>query len=181
MNYKNILLVSSEFPPLPGGIGNHAFNLAKHLQRNGFNISVTSDYRLTPATEEDSFDQQNDFSTFRFKRYKFIWKTYLRRVALIRRLSLANDLVIATGKFSLWVVAFFVSKKKRKIAIIHGSEVNFSNPLLRKITDMSLKKFSQIIAVSNNTKNIVSYLGLNNIEVIPNGFDSEKFDLITSI
>ena len=31
---KNILIFSSEFPPGPGGIGNHAFNLAKGLSKS---------------------------------------------------------------------------------------------------------------------------------------------------
>ena len=41
-----ILIVSSEFPPGPGGIGDHAFNLAEQLTFNGFEITVLSELRV---------------------------------------------------------------------------------------------------------------------------------------
>lgn len=40
---KKILLIASEFPPEPGGIGNHAFHLASSLQKRGFKIQVITD------------------------------------------------------------------------------------------------------------------------------------------
>ena len=45
MSKKNILLVTSEFPPLPGGIGKHAFDLATSLAELGHNICVFTNAR----------------------------------------------------------------------------------------------------------------------------------------
>ncbi|HAI19011.1 MAG TPA: hypothetical protein DCM10_13880 [Xanthomarina gelatinilytica] len=39
---KNILIVTSEFPPQPGGIGTHAYYLALHLVKNGYGVTVIS-------------------------------------------------------------------------------------------------------------------------------------------
>ena len=47
-NHKNILIFSSEFPPGPGGIGNHAFNLAKALSKVSFKVKV-----LTPIRKKN--------------------------------------------------------------------------------------------------------------------------------
>ena len=35
-----ILILTSEFPPGPGGIGNHAFNLAEQFLKNNFDVKV---------------------------------------------------------------------------------------------------------------------------------------------
>ena len=47
-NHKNILIFSSEFPPGPGGIGNHAFNLAKALSKVSFKVKKV----LTPIRKK---------------------------------------------------------------------------------------------------------------------------------
>ena len=41
MNNK-ILFISSEFPPGPGGIGNHASNIANELARKGYQIIINT-------------------------------------------------------------------------------------------------------------------------------------------
>ena len=100
---------------------------------------------------------------------------YINRVLHVFKAIYKNEVIIASGKFSLWIVAlatFFY--KKKYIAVIHGSEVNFKNKYLRKSIDISLKRFDKIIAVSNYTKTLVDYLNLNNIEVISNGFNLPK-------
>jgi glycosyltransferase involved in cell wall biosynthesis len=41
----SILLVSPEFPPMPGGIGRYTYNLKKNLIRMGFSVKVVCDRR----------------------------------------------------------------------------------------------------------------------------------------
>lgn len=171
MNSNKILLITSEFPPQPGGIGNHAFNLADSLKKEGVQITVLTDVRSKNGAAEKEFDDQLNFNVQRIKRRNLIWFSYFDRFFKAMRLITKNDTVIASGKFSLWLVFFlklFYSKKY--IAIIHGSELILSNRSQRKFTYRSLKKFNRIIAVSNYTKNLISDLNLKNIEVIPNGF-----------
>ena len=67
-------------------------------------------------------------------------------------------------------MAGFEGTPKKYIAIIHGSELMLPNSYQRKFSYASLKNFNRIIAVSNYTKNLISDLNLNTIEVIPNGF-----------
>ena len=173
-NSKKILIISSEFPPQPGGIGNHAYNLARQLQLNGFSATVLTDVRSKIGVVEQQFDDKLPFKVVRIKRYKFILYTYLQRILRYRTLATKNKLVLATGKFSLWMVGldpFF--KSCNKYAVIHGSELNLKG-FNKKLTNKALLNFNKIIAVSNYTKSLVAHLKSSNIEVIPNGFNLEN-------
>ena len=172
---NNIVIAASEFPPQPGGIGNHAYNLALYLSKNNFNVHVIADQRSENGDEETVFDQVLPFTVTRIKRNDFRFKMYLKRIIVTFR-SLKNaSHVIATGKFSLWNVALCsLFKKCHTIAVIHGTEVNFKSFIIRKSIDNALKRFDNIIAVSNYTKDLISHLKLQ-VEVIPNGIDLSKW------
>jgi glycosyltransferase involved in cell wall biosynthesis len=60
------------------------------------------------------------------------------------------------------------------VGIIHGSEVQLSNALARRLTDWSLKRLDHIIAVSRFTLQLIEPLNLKGTTVIPNGFDLPK-------
>ncbi|MFK7782429.1 glycosyltransferase family 4 protein [Psychroserpens sp.] len=166
---SNIVIVSSEFPPQPGGIGNHAYNLALHLSKSGHDVRVIADQRSKSGKEELDFDASLPFLVERIKLYDFRVIMYFKRIILtFKYLKLATH-CIATGKFSLWNVAFSSLFFKRKtIAVIHGTEVNFKSALLQKSINISLKRFDVIVAVSNYTKDLVAHLN-RDILVIPNG------------
>jgi len=168
--------VTSEFPPQPGGIGNHAYNLALYLSKNNFNVQVIADQRSKTGDAEMVFDQGLGFKVFRIKRYDFRLKMYIKRIAVTYKSLKQASHVIATGKFSLWIVALcslFI--KCHTLAVIHGTEVNFKSYFIKKSIDRALKRFDAIIAVSNYTKDLISHLNLK-VEVIPNGIDVSQWD-----
>lgn len=170
------LILTSEFPPQPGGIGNHALNLAKGLQANGFEVQLICDTRSKNGEEERRFDKELSFEVVRIPRREVMFFSYLNRIFTAFSNAKKCELVISSGKFSLWLGAFLsVFYKRQFLAIIHGSEIKLSNNLYRKFTDWSLKRFDKIIAVSNYTKSLVSHLKLKNIYVIPNGFEMKQF------
>ena len=171
---KHIVLLTSEFPPLPGGIGNHAYNLSEQLQVNGYNVSVIADQRDS-SENETKFDSELQSKVYRVKLKKSRFLMYLKRVWLCFKLSKSADILICSGKFPLWIGAVLkpiISSKT--MAIIHGTEVNFSNQRLQKSINSSLKCFDKIVAVSNFTKDLVSDLNLKSIKVIPNGYTISK-------
>ena len=174
MNKKRLLIITSEFPPQPGGIGNHAFNLAKHLDKNGYTIELISDNRSDSGEEEKLFDSNLKFKVFRVIKHKLRLWMYIKRLLLLFQRINNSDSVIASGKFSLWSVAFAsVFYKRKYIAVIHGSEVNFTNKVLRTSITYSLKRFSKLIAVSKYTKALVTAIH-HNVVCIPNGIDIEQ-------
>ena len=172
-SFKKILIITSEFPPQPGGIGNHAYNLATQLQLNGCSVTVLTDMRSKAGIEESQFDAKLPFKIVRIKRYSVLLFTYLQRIFKYRSLVTKNTKVLASGKFSLWMVGLdLLLNKKRKYAVIHGSELNLKG-FNKKLTNKALLNFNRIIAVSNYTKSLVAQLKHSSVAVIPNGFNLE--------
>lgn len=175
MHQKHLLIVTSEFPPQPGGIGNHAYNLATQLSLKGYVVSVLTDQRSANGAEEKNFDAAHDLHVHRIKLRRFRGFMYVQRFLKLFSLVTSVDVVIASGKFSMWIVALGSLLSKRKyIAVIHGSEVNFKNKLLKKSIEHALTRFDVIIAVSNFTKSLIHHLNLP-VTVIPNGYDKHKW------
>jgi phosphatidylinositol alpha-1,6-mannosyltransferase len=171
----NILIVTSEFPPQPGGIGNHAYNLALHFSYNGYKVRVIADQRSKSGVEENDFDSSLPFSVNRISLCKLRFIMYVKRILFTLKYSRRATHCIATGKFSLWNVAFsnFFFKSKT-LAIVHGTEVNFKSLIIRNAIDFSLKRFETIVAVSNYTKGLISHLN-REVIVIPNGISTSKW------
>lgn len=175
MNKKSILIVTSEFPPQPGGIGNHAYYLALYLSKNDYTVSVIADQRDVDNTEEQTFDAALPFAVNRISLKRFRIFMYVNRIVKTFQAFKQTDDVIATGKFSLWNVAFCsLFFKRHKMAVIHGTEVNFKSAGLKKAIDLSLKRFDVIVAVSQYTKQLVAHLN-RKVEVIPNGIDLSQW------
>ena len=100
---------------------------------------------------------------------------YFDRIHKFIKYQKKSNIIIASGKFPIWICGFCsIFFKKKYISIIHGSEVNFNNKLKQKIIDYFLKKFDSIIAVSNFTKSIVEKRGIKNVNVIHNGYNIEE-------
>lgn len=172
----SILIISSEFPPGPGGIGNHAFNLAKHLQKfPDISVTVLADSNYTSRNDIQDFDQNHTFAIFRVYRKKPVIFTYLTRIKEAWRLIMSHSQIICSGKFSLWLGGFFslFFKEKQFVAVVHGSELDNQNKMLKKLTDISLRKFDKVVAVSKYTQSFLPP-GLDSV-VIANGIDIAAF------
>lgn len=172
---RKSLIITSEFPPLPGGIGNHAFNLACQMSYNGYQVVVCTDQRSKNIDEDVRFDNSQPFLVKRIKRYKLSLITYFVRLFVCLIQVKKNKTILLSGKFSLWLGAIFklFFSKKRFIAVLHGSELFAGNEFQQNFTRWSLKQFDCLIAVSNFTKEMALQLESSlSIEVINNGFSS---------
>lgn len=145
------LIATSEFPPLPGGIGNHAYNLAKQLNERGFKVSVISNARGNRQQEENYLNERlNGVNVQLIERAGSII-TYFRRLNAIRKASRSlrkEDVIWLSGKF--WVISAQWLKVKpgvQVIAVIHGTEIGFRSELFRK----GLERCHKIISVSSFT------------------------------
>lgn len=179
--YKRILLISSEFPPGPGGIGNHAYNLAKSLRQNEIDVKVLTVSDYVDKTTEENFDRKVNFEIVRFKRFKSRLKTYRKRIKLIFQTLKKEKFthIIFSGRFSLLSSLLLKSYlgKMKFIAIGHGSELVSGNPAEKILIDSALMKMDLIVPVSGYSKSKLSKsLNEKKIIVIPNGFDLDNID-----
>ncbi len=175
---QKILLVSSEFPPGPGGIGHHAWFLAKKLSENDdieLHVIAPDDYTSDEA--RDSFDSAQSFKVFRFERKgKF---TYILRIMQLARLLKQHGYTHfwSSGKFALWMIWIqkFLLPSAQSLCILHGSEVNLYNNILKKFTHQSIYRFQTVVSVSKFTESLMPNWILNthkHLVVIPNGLDN---------
>jgi phosphatidylinositol alpha-1,6-mannosyltransferase len=94
----------------------------------------------------------------------------------IRRVGF--DWVFLTGKFPLWtglVLKAFLRRQKT-LAILHGSEVKPSNPVLRCLMSLSVDACDTVVAVSGFTSSLLpSWIRKRKSPfIIPNGIDLES-------
>jgi glycosyltransferase involved in cell wall biosynthesis len=174
-----ILILSSEFPPNVGGIGNHGYNVALNLSKNGHEILVIADSLTQPKENLRKFEQLQPFQIQWIHRSPFVVLTYLHRIFKAVQHQKNYDVVLCSGKFSLWTGALLHLIKGRKalFAVVHGSELDLKNKWLKKLTTWSLSKMAEIISVSRYTAQFIPQNIQNQkpITIVPNGITSDEF------
>ncbi len=182
---KSILIISSEFPPLPGGIGNHALNLALNLQKNKKKVTVITDQRNEILETDLDFDKKQPFSVKRIKRQKIVFFTYIKRISESFSFVKNNKeaTTICSGKFQLWLGAFLkvMFSNRKFIAVVHGSEISAGGKWSQEITKWSFSKYDSLIAVSEFTKKLILDKKSNlEVTVINNGFLFSEKEILNS-
>jgi hypothetical protein len=81
---KSILIISTEFPPAPGGIGSHAFALANELTKLNWKVIAATEQNYTTQIEIDTFNQSQDFPIYQLQPtpslFSLVRKTFLNVV-----------------------------------------------------------------------------------------------------
>lgn len=168
------LLISAEYPPLPGGIGNHAFHLASTLQQQGIEMFVLTNQRAAYELEND-FDQKSSIQVYRIKRRKLNFVTYLSRIVVLMQLIFRNhfDFIILSGQFSVMMAPWIrlIKPSIRVVSIAHGSEILMGNYIKKKLTSIGFKKSHHVVCVSSYTAKVLeSATGIKRYTIIPNGY-----------
>jgi len=174
---RKLLIITTEYPPGPGGIGQHAHSLSKSLHAEGYAVKVLSPADYATSAEVTLFDQSQPFKVVRYKRRGglFTYFDRLQRTRVAIRDSRFSS-VILTGKFSLWqgIIIKKLYPKIRTVAVLHGSEINLANPFLRWLTHQAIVKADIIIPVSEFTKSLLPEWirrKHHNIHIIFNGIN----------
>ncbi len=173
------LLFSSEFPPGPGGIGQHAYQLARHLTRLGWEIGVVSPQAYAPAIERDEFNRRQPFAVAPLPDRSTGPGWFLARMrdinAAIR--SRRPALLIATGQRALLMTWMFGNLHRLPwVAVGHGSEFLSRSRLNRSMTRRALENAAAVIAVSDYTAGLIrAAADPRRLLVIPNAADGDRF------
>jgi phosphatidyl-myo-inositol dimannoside synthase len=166
-----VLLASSEFPPGPGGIGNHAYNLALSLAERQWDVLVVTNQDYANEDEVESFAEQQPFAVRRLGRTRGQLAMQRERFTALRAAieAFAPDIVIASGLFTVWHCAAIV-RLQPWIAIGHGKEFG-TRGLQKKITAAAYRRASGVVCVSRYTRDRMFAAGIHPAKetVIPNG------------
>lgn len=174
-----MLVVSSELPPGPGGIGAHAEAVATGLLALGWEVAVlgSQDYVDDATRRAHNAGLPVTVSTFPSGGSTVLRP--IRRWRLLRRVLADHrpDVVLATGGRCLWLCALALRRKGPGfVAVVHGTELG-GPTWQRALTRRSLDQARKVVAVSRFTADLATDLGVDaqRIEVIPNGADGDRF------
>ena len=176
VNSMKAMIFASEFPPQPGGIGNHAWNLGCELSRRGVRVLVIADGRLGGEQEERVFDSSAPFEILRIP-FVLVGVRQLHRIIVyLQQLrKWKPDRVVASGRFPLLLVAA-IPTRAAKLAILHGTEAGAPGSIMKKVTLTAVERFAALIPVSRFTREIFELdPDDSRVSVIPNGVSSDRF------
>jgi len=171
-----ILIVASEFPPGPGGIGTHAHQLATELHRLGHEIRVVANFDHAPPERIAEFIARQPFTVHPLARIpgaplKLGYRYALLRTAIARW---RPDVVLASGDREIYAAAL-ARRGVPWICVEHGRR-----PLAsweKSVKRWAFGRADRVIAVSDYSRAQLLELGARPraIGVIHNGADALRF------
>ena len=181
------LFITTEFPPGPGGIGMHAYNVINELNKQfdvQFHVVLTENYNSTNE-ELNKFRESYMFPIYSLKNAPTVIKL-IRNIYLLSNYALKYkpNVIITSGKHATWYGAClkFIFRKKL-ICFAHGSEFGTKSKKEIKINNWSYSYVDELISVSEYTlKYIREHTKINCKKsiVINNGADQNLFYHINS-
>ncbi len=176
-----LLVVSTEFPPGPGGIGTHTHQLASHLHERGWEITVVSPQDYTTPAEAEAFRRTLPYPVLGAGRSGDRgWRRRARRWATIRSVLAEgdHDLVLASGAGAV-LAAGAMCRRRPWVAVGHGTEFGRHPLPRRRVLQNAIARADCTICVSRYTREHMYAFGAlpRRVEVITNGADHRLAEL----
>jgi phosphatidylinositol alpha-1,6-mannosyltransferase len=172
-----ILMISSEFPPGPGGIGTHAFQVAWQLQRLGCEMTVISPQDYVCETEWRAFNSALPFAVHHLGSGLGLRREAVARWGAVNQVvkEFRPTVLMATGDRMAYL-AGVVARRFRLpwVAIEHGRWPGRWELLLKRYF---FSAADTTVCVSNYTRDRLLEMGVKSdrVAVITNGADHERF------
>jgi len=176
----NILVLSLEFPPQPGGIGEYAFQTAKALSRFGHKITALVSFGKAEASDRMDFKSKQSFEIVDIGQYDgrtlFLLKRLFSILSICRKAEI--DLIINVSPNSSIIVYLIKLILGTPLIVIgHGSEFLKSNLLHDSFINIAYSFSDLIVANSFYTKKLIHKRNISNkVSVVFPGADSALFD-----
>jgi phosphatidyl-myo-inositol dimannoside synthase len=179
-----LLIVSSEFPPEPGGIGTQAYHLAQGFTKLGWDVAVMASQDVATREEWTAFNPAQPFEVVHLRRVPTLPLKGLYRLwtgsHTVRRFK--PDLLLATGQPAVWITAWLALLHgiRHWIAVGHGTEFEIGPRWRHWLNRLTFPAASAVICVSNYTWQLMVNSGIRPLQgsVIPNGADLERFGIM---
>jgi phosphatidylinositol alpha-1,6-mannosyltransferase len=175
-----LLILSTEFPPGPGGIGTHAWQLAEGLRRRGWQVRVLTPQDYATDTAINDFNQEQKFliTTLPSKRGSVIEARHRWQQIKQAILQDSPNILLASGGRMAWLGALAARQYRVPfVAVGHGTEFGLKTGWQTRIIRLAWRQADSIVCVSNFTRRLMLELGIKPKSeiVIPNGADDTQF------
>lgn len=175
-----ILLVSSEFPPGPGGIGTHAYQLANYFSNQSHDVLILSPQDYVSDIERDGFNKLQKFKIITLSQKGNLFLKVRNRTKNMKNAlsEFKPDIVLVSGGRSIWLSAVLLKGKQIPwIVVGHGTEFGAGSVLKTFLTRVTSNQADAVIAVSDYTRSSITSLGITKprVKVIHNGADAQYF------
>lgn len=176
----NILIISTEFPPGPGGIGEHAYQLANNLYAMGWQVTVATRQDYVDHHQTEEFRRCQPFNVVPFPDVKLaIYDAVVRWRTVMEQIQARQvDIVIATGLQSVWV-ASLLPLQVPWIAVGHGVEFGLQG-WKHLASRLAFSRAAHVVCVSKYTQQFMLKRDFQPkyTSVIHNGADDSKYSIL---
>jgi len=177
---KRILLISSEFPPGPGGIGTHAFQLAKYLEDQQVEMLVLTPQDYADEDEIEDFNIRQPFTIVQLPSLSNKLFQSLKRFIIFYKILRNNkfDIVVVSGRGSIWMAAPLLKFLDIPwVLVAHGTEFGKPSGLKAVLMRAAANSADAAICVSKYTQQAMQNMNIPKPQsfVIHNGADSSKY------
>jgi phosphatidylinositol alpha-1,6-mannosyltransferase len=172
--------VATEFPPGPGGIATHAWEIARHAAAAGWDVTVLAPQEYSGVGRVEAFDTAQPFAVVRMATTGLLpWRT-VKRIRKASRLAdiVDADVVLGSGDWAVWLTALAPGTRRRpRVAVGHGLEFGRPSRVVRFIHRRTYGRVTAVVCVSRYTQRRMQEAGITppRVEVIPNGGDDSQF------
>lgn len=177
-----LLLLTSEFPPGPGGIGTHALQLARQFFELGWDVSVITSQNYAATADIETFNQAQPFPVVRLPQLKgaplkaaYRWRIVSRWIRQWR-----PDIMLASGDRDVLLCAQLARRYRLPwVAVEHGRiPPRWERPLKR----WAFQQATSVVSVSLYSWQRLLRLGVKprSGRVITNGADASRFKIISA-
>jgi phosphatidylinositol alpha-1,6-mannosyltransferase len=178
-----VVMLVSEFPPGPGGIGAHAYHLAMQLHRHGWQVTVLASQDYADPARCAEFNAGLPVRVLAPARGG-------SRLGLIARRARAADavlreerpdLLVASGERMVWLGSALAGLHRLpSVAIGHALEFNASAAWRSTTNRLAFSRYDAVVCVSEYTRSRLEALGATprQVAVIPNGADDARFRVL---
>lgn len=181
--YPCVVIVSSEFPPGPGGIGTHAFEMSRQLHRLGWRVRVLSMQDYASDEEIKQFNDAQPYPIVRLPSRCGALRGVSRRLRLLKEQfqQFRPDVAMATGGPMVWLTALATRRAPIPyLAVGHGTEFGVRRGLHARLLRWGFERAEAVVCVSEFTKKQMLAMSIRSrrVEVIPNGADGGRFRVL---
>lgn len=180
----NVLMFSTDYKPNRGGIAEHAYQVAKHLNQLGYKVVVLTISKRGCA----EFDRDQPFLTYRVPSVPLFGKLllflYLLKICRREKIEYIYSAITSPCCELAYLGSFF--RNYKNIVVVHGYEISYDSKGLRGWLKRRLKfirsyifnHMDRVIAVSRYTeqKLIESGVKPEKICMVPNGVDLSQWE-----